>query len=550
MAINLSTRIYDVPDMIPSSIVSLSLANTLLTEFPVHLTSLSNVVTLHLNDNYITTVNSSVSWEKLVVLDLYQNNIATFEGNFPGLTELYLNGNNLTEIPVIIYTLKHLTTLAIQNNPLESRSFTEAQIIFLQTLIRLDLVNSDFQNAVNCSLPEQRTIGNNIVVCVSDFSPQSDSLDSLSPASGVPVSSISYSSGSTSVDNDHSNSGAGRTSFPLIAFVVTAIVVFIALSSTAIYYWKQHNGEKTRMVYNNVNRRPSKHQATVLDGNQHLPEVNCDDIEDIRVIGRGAFTTVWLIRYQNSVLLASKRLREDADSERTQAFMEEIKLMSKLDHPNIVAFVGAAWTTKSNFQALFEFVENGDLHSYLAPSLPRYWTRAKLQLAVDVVEALVYIHAFTPSLVHQNLNSHNVLITTDMQAKLIDVGVPWFPPTPTQITMRTRTASRWLAPEIISGSSEYNHSADIFAFGVLLSEFDTHELPYENATSVNGSRLEEMTILRRVANTTLRPAFSNTCPPIILELAKQCMDHEPRNRPPALKIAYALRTLQREAFNM
>ncbi|KAE9067434.1 hypothetical protein PF005_g27394 [Phytophthora fragariae] len=227
--------------------------------------------------------------------------------------------------------------------------------------------------------------------------------------------------------------------------------------------------------------------------------------------------------------------------EHTQTFVEEIKLASKFDHPNIVAFIGAAWSSGFDMQALFEFVENGDLRSYLsATSLSRYWTRTKLQLAVDVIEAIVYVHTFTPPMALRNLKSHNVLISAEMQAKLTDV-----PDSGSEVG-----TSRWLAPEVISGRSDYNPAADIFAFGVLLSEFDTHTLPYDDAMDNGGSKLEGGVILQMVASGNLRPTFSDTCPPIILELAKQCMAQEPRDRPPALKVAYTLRTLQREAFNL
>ncbi|POM68393.1 TKL protein kinase [Phytophthora palmivora] len=556
MSMNLSAKSYDIPYMIPNSTTTLSLSNTLLTEFPSHLSSLSNIMILWLCCTY--NILCSTTFTCLLTLtcrDLHQNSVSTFEGNFPGLTELYLNINNLTEIPAVVFTFKHLTKLAIQNNPFTSRSFTESQITFLQGLTSLDLVDSDFQVAVNCSLAEQRVAGNNnVVVCVSDFastgSVSGEFSDSSSSSSNYPISRISYSSGSTSVDKDHSND-ADRSSLPLIV-AMAIIIVLIVLIVTAIFYWQQHINGSTRGVHNSMNDDSSKRRATELwdDDDMLQLQVNCDDIQDIRVIGGGASTIVWLIRYRNSVLLASKRLREVISTEQAQTFVDEIKLASKLDHPNIVTFIGAAWSTRFDMQALFEYVENGDLHSYLAPSRPRYWTRIKLQLAVDVIEALVYVHTLTPPLVHQELSSRNVLISTDMQAKLSG-----FTGSRLQSVNRGIGSSRWLAPEIISGTRDYDQAADIFTFGVLLSEFDTHEFPYsniayDNAAGESGNTLGELAILQKVANGTLRPAFSDTCPPIILELAKQCMSQEPRDRPLALKIAYTLRMLQREAFNM
>lgn len=68
VSMDLSSRIYDIPTMVPSSINALSLSNTLLSEFPSLLESLGNLATLHLADNYISTVNASITWEKLTLL--------------------------------------------------------------------------------------------------------------------------------------------------------------------------------------------------------------------------------------------------------------------------------------------------------------------------------------------------------------------------------------------------------------------------------------------------------------------------------------------------
>lgn len=329
-----------------------------------------------------------------------------------------------------------------------------------------------------------------------------------------------------------------------MVIIAVGFIVLGTLIATITYHWRQHKTKSSRGL---LQRKSTKQRSFGEDGELLALQVNCDDIQDLRLIGTGAFSVVWLVRYRESVLLASKRIREDADiTEHTQTFLEEIKLASKLDHPNIVEFIGAA-SSGFDMQALFEFVENGDLRSYLsAPSLSRYWTRTKVQLAVDVIEAIVYLHTFTPPVVLRNLKSRNVLISAEMQAKLTDIGV-------TRILPNCRSGvgmHRWLAPEVISGRSDYSQPADIFAFGVLLSEFDTHDHPYDDASDNDGNQLDDLAILQKVASGSLRPTFSDTCPPIVLELAKQCMAQEPRDRPPALKVAYALRTLQREAFNL
>lgn len=275
-------------------------------------------------------------------------------------------------------------------------------------------------------------------------------------------------------------------------------------------------------------------------------QLNYDDIEDLKPIGSGAFGVVWLVKYRNAQLLASKRLkRDEIDRQRSQDFIAEIKLVAKFEHPHIVKFVGAAWTVESDIQALFEYLEHGDLRTYLLDAYtPKEWTREKLQIAIGIIEALVYVHSFNPPLVHRDLKSRNVLLSEDLEAKLTDFGVSRFRSEDNTMTAGVGTG-KWLAPEVIAGSSDYDQTADIYAFGVVLSEIDTHAVPYEDLRGANGNQLAEVALLQMVAKGELVPTFSESCPDNIKELAARCLSFRPSDRPSAVEIAYVLRTIQR-----
>ncbi|EGZ04689.1 hypothetical protein PHYSODRAFT_343070 [Phytophthora sojae] len=162
--------------------------------------------------------------------------------------------------------------------------------------------------------------------------------------------------------------------------IVVGFIVLGALFATIAYHWKQHNNKRPRGLLNNMQRKSSKQRSFGEDRELLALQVSYDDIQDLRLFGSRAFSVVWLVRYRDSQLLASKRIQEDVDiTEHTQTFVEKVKLASKLEHPNIVAFIGAAWSSEFDMQALFEFIENGDLRSIRsAPSLSRYWTRIKV----------------------------------------------------------------------------------------------------------------------------------------------------------------------------
>ncbi|RLN83086.1 hypothetical protein BBJ28_00017922 [Nothophytophthora sp. Chile5] len=430
-----------------------------------------------------------------------------------------------------------LTSLYLARNPLKSPTLnTEEEVAFLRSLTTFDLTADDFQEPIDCESSAQRTV-QGLTVCVSELM-----ANSLSGSSG--------SHGNTPDPDPKSDT-------TIIVAVVVGGVVVLAIIGAIVYYRKKRGNDKpdttvpTDPTVRTTRDNYYGNMSVWKDAELLSLQVNVEDIQDLRLIGSGAFGIVWLVRYRNSQLLASKRLREDmVTRERTQDFVDEIKLVSRFDHPCIVKFVGAAWSIESDLQALFEYMENGDLRAYLAASyLPRYWTATKFQLAIDAIEALVYVHSFHPPLVHRDLKSRNVLISADMRAKLTDFGTSRFRSQDGTMTMGVGT-SRWLAPEIIAGSTEYDQTADIFSFGVLLTELDTHDLPYFDAVGPSGNKLEEVAVLQMVASGKLRPTLSRSCPPTVRDLANLCMSQDPRDRPVAAEIAYVLRTVQKDMLNV
>ncbi|KAG6582846.1 TKL protein kinase [Phytophthora cinnamomi] len=276
-------------------------------------------------------------------------------------------------------------------------------------------------------------------------------------------------------------------------------------------------------------------------------QLRASAIKDLKPLGSGAYATVWLVRYRSLQLLASKRLKPERRTKKhTAAFVEEIKLISNFDHPNLVKLIGAAWTVETDLQMLLEYMEAGDLRRYLAdPNTPSGWTTVKFNIAIDIIEALVYLHSFQPPLVHRDLKSKNVLLSVDMEAKLSDFGTSRFRSSDKTMTGGVGTG-RWLAPEVIRGDSDYGPAVDIYSFGTLLTELDTNQIPYDNVRASNGKLMSDLTILHRVATGKLHPKLRSTCGKALRDLVERCLLEDPIKRPTAPAIAYELRVIQQD----
>lgn len=600
--VDLQSEIESLPDLLPSSVEIVDISNTLLSTFPAELGSLSSLQQLLMDNNYVTTVDTLDVIDTISTLSLENNNIDTFTGVFSNLSYLYLGNNNLTSIPTVIYSHANLKLLNLTGNAFTSREFTRAQADFLNDLETLSLSASDFTVDLECEDIYQVVV-HDVTVCLSDgASTTSGDTNTSSSANGsTSATATSSDSSSTSVivgivfgvlaviiaavllilyrrkqcrqlqqtkisstgeSSPSSDSHQGRPGRYGQLRTSTGVAMGIPMSDSGVAEGIPTSPHEAVTGVPTTTEIASSYPATTPDGVAiHKPgqflsiwndpelsslQVRVEDIEDVKQLGSGAYAMVWLVRYRSSQLLASKRLRpERRQKKHVSMFVEEIKLIANFDHPNLVKLIGAAWTIESDLQALLEYMDGGDLRQYLADaSTPFGWTFRKFDIAIGIIEALVYLHSFAPPLIHRDLKSRNVLLSADFTAKLSDFGTSRFRSVESTMTAGVGTG-RWLAPEVIRGDTDYGSAADIYSFGALLTELDTNQIPYSNTRNSNGKKLSDMTILHRVATGKLHPEVRSTCGPELRALVEKCLAENPSDRPTATAIAYELRVIQK-----
>ncbi|OWZ12906.1 TKL/DRK protein kinase [Phytophthora megakarya] len=258
-----------------------------------------------------------------------------------------------------------------------------------------------------------------------------------------------------------------------------------------------------------------------------------------KAISKGASGEVWFCDY-NGQNVAVKRLLQTKHqkAQHVQAFAEEIELSASLVHPHIVEFIGVAWNTLNNLVMVLEYLPMGSLQNYLKKKVQLLsWTKDKLRIATGIANALVYLHGRSPPLIHRDLKSSNILLTSGLEPKLIDFGVSRGK---IDLTMTGGIGTPyWTAPEVLEGK-RYTERADIYSFGVVLSELDTGKAPYVDAVTENGGMPKPFYILQDVMAGRLRPTFSKDCPVWIQRLGFNCLSLNPKHRPTAHELVQEL----------
>ena len=151
-------------------------------------------------------------------------------------------------------------------------------------------------------------------------------------------------------------------------------------------------------------------------------------------------------------------------------YVEECQLMSDLRHPHLVQFLGVCFLPNSSLPVLVMERLLTSLDELLEhnPDIP---LSLKRSILADVARGLVYLHSRSPPVIHRDLSARNVLLNSDMVAKIADLGnarIVNFQP-----AQLARTLSRipgtmvYMPPEAFEDTSKYGPSLDSFSFGHL-----------------------------------------------------------------------------------
>jgi serine/threonine-protein kinase len=210
-------------------------------------------------------------------------------------------------------------------------------------------------------------------------------------------------------------------------------------------------------------------------------------------VARGGMGQVWLGRLQgargfNKLVAVKTLLPEEGDRPKLEAMLaEEARIASLIHHANVVH------TTELGEQdgvlyLVMEWVDGEPLGFLVSRAeerggMPR---SVGVQLISQVLEGLHAAHELSDDsgplgVVHRDVSPHNILVTYDGVAKLLDFGIA---KATHQASHHTQTGEikgkfSYMAPEQILGS-EVDRRVDIFAAGIVLYHLTTGRHPFKH----------------------------------------------------------------------
>ncbi|KAH9186324.1 hypothetical protein AeNC1_011697, partial [Aphanomyces euteiches] len=372
----------------------------------------------------------------------------------------------------LVSTTFHLHPNAIRSNDCKSSTCSALFAALVQQL-------------GNCSIEDDDS---HTIVAVSSFG----GICQASTPTTAPSNIIIYSPSATVEPYNHSSSTT------TIVAIACASVVALAL---ILFAWSR----KRRLVNDCDATEKMSMQAQLSD--LDMFRIPSAELMLTRPLAEGAYGQVWFGEYNHSAVAIKRLLPNKSNANELLKFMAELVLLSKMDCPYVVAFYGVAWTRPTDILMVTEFVEHGDLRHVLE-STALTWP-LKLQCALHIAEALVYLFCMEPRVIHRDLKLRNVLLNDEYHAKVTDFGIA------REMDDTTMTSGigtyRWMAPEVLQ-DGHYTQAADIFSFGVILAELETEMLPYSDLRNGRGNQLTDTAIMAKVMAGELTPRS----PPIAL----------------------------------
>lgn len=206
-------------------------------------------------------------------------------------------------------------------------------------------------------------------------------------------------------------------------------------------------------------------------------------------------------------------------------FINEVEILVKLRHPNIVQFL-AAVITKPPLMLVTEYLPGGDLHALIQKGpVP---ADLAVTFALDMARGMAYLHGGPNVVIHRDLKPRNLIIDDSNELKVGDFGLSKLVKRANVHEVYKLTGEtgsyRYMAPEVFEHES-YNTKVDVFSFAMILYEMFEGAAPFANVDAYEAAFM--------VAKQNRRPEFGvkTHYPEGVRELIVKCWSEFAVKRP-------------------
>ncbi|KAH1046271.1 hypothetical protein J1N35_037055 [Gossypium stocksii] len=272
-------------------------------------------------------------------------------------------------------------------------------------------------------------------------------------------------------------------------------------------------------------------------------DVDCLDYEilweDLTIgdqIGQGSCGTVYHGLWFESEVAVKVFSKQEYSDDVINAFREEVSLMKRLRHPNVLLFMGVV-VSSQRLCIVTEFLPRGSLFELLQRNTTKLGWRRRVSMALDIARGMNYLHNCNPPIIHRDLKSSNLLVDKNWTVKVGDFGLSRLKHKTYLTTKSGKGTPQWMAPEVLR-SEPSDEKSDVYSFGVILWELATEKIPWEKHNA--------MQLVAAVGFMNQRLEIPKELDPRWASIIEICWNSDPKSRPTFQELLNKLRDLQRQ----
>ncbi|KAK4265720.1 hypothetical protein QN277_026737 [Acacia crassicarpa] len=280
-------------------------------------------------------------------------------------------------------------------------------------------------------------------------------------------------------------------------------------------------------------------------------KIATNNFHESRILGHGGQGTVYKGILPDNSFVAIKKSRVGGDSRQVKDFINEVTVLSQVNHRNVVKLFGCCLETEVPL-LVYEFVDNGTLFDRIDPLKNEHslsW-ETRLRIAAETAGAISYLHSSASiPIIHRDIKSANILLDHNHMAKVSDFGASrLIPLDEAQVSTVVQGTLGYLDPEYLL-TGQLNEKSDVYSFGVVLLELLTGKKPYEflrleqkNLATYFASSMKEGSLLEVIDKRVLNQKYVEQLQEVAF-LARRCIRVHGEKRPTMKEVATELEGL-------
>ncbi|KAF8095544.1 hypothetical protein N665_0330s0026 [Sinapis alba] len=230
-----------------------------------------------------------------------------------------------------------------------------------------------------------------------------------------------------------------------------------------------------------------------------------------------------------------------------------VNFLGRLSHPNVVKLLGHCREGKELLLHVYEFMPKGSLSDHLFQRNEPFPWDLRIKIMIGAARGLAFLHASQRTVIYREFNTSNILLDSNCEAKISDIGLAKLGSSQasSHVTTRIKETYGYAAPEYLATGHLYVKS-DVYGFGMVLLEIMTglrvndpkRPQGEENLVDWLRPKLSSKDKVKDIMDKGIKGQYSSKVATEMGRITFSCTEPDPKKRPHMKEVLEVLEHIQ------